>query len=741
MDNDLNLNRHIGENLNDELKFLQLRITELENIQSRHKFSDELLRQVELQQKAILNNIPDIAWLKDRESRFIAVNEAFAKACGLRPQDLVGKTDLDIWPRDLAQKYRADDLEVICSGKRRCIEESLVDNNGLLRQIETIKTPVYNDKNEIIGTTGIARDITERKRYEDNLRQTRAELGIRVKVRTAELTRVNEELRQEVKERRKLSETIKEGEAFLSNVFSSIQDGISVLDKEMNIVQVNPVMEKWYAHNAPLVGKKCYEAYHCRSQPCLDCPTRTTLDTQKAAYQLVPKTSAGGQVIGWLDLYSFPMFDQASGKLVGAIEYVRDITDKKTVEERAGRLNKELLESNLRLRKLSLRDSQTGLYNYRYLEEVIEAEFQRAKRYPHPLSVIMLDIDYFKSINDVYGHQFGDLVLKQLARQLKMIFRRYDVIIRFGGEEFLVISPGADIVSALNLGQRILEIINRYNFGDKKQKVKLNVTLAVVSYPQDKSTNGMGLVNLANQVLDKAKESGGNRVYSSLDIIKHRSPLTLGKKKSTEVRFLQGKIDKLTIRSNQNITEAIFAFAKAIELKDHYTGEHVEDTVHYVQEICDKLALPKDQTALIKQGAALHDLGKIGISEKILLKKSKLTRGEFEEIKKHPQIGADILRPIKFLHNLIPLVFYHHEKWDGTGYPSGIKKEEIPIGARIISVADAYQALTSDRPYRKAYSKEKAIKILRAGSGSQFDPRIIVIFLKILQDRSPKTRK
>lgn len=136
---------------------------------------------------------------------------------------------------------------------------------------------------------------------------------------------------------------------------------------------------------------------------------------------------------------------------------------------------------------------------------------------------------------------------------------------------------------------------------------------------------------------------------------------------------------------------------------------------------------------LIKQAAILHDLGKIGISEKILQKKSKLSKTEFEDIKRHPQIGADILRPIKFLHNIIPLIFYHHERWDGKGYPSGIEREEIPMGARVIAVSDVYQALTSDRPYRKAYTKKKAMKILEEGSGTQFDPRIVTAFLKILQ--------
>jgi putative nucleotidyltransferase with HDIG domain len=178
--------------------------------------------------------------------------------------------------------------------------------------------------------------------------------------------------------------------------------------------------------------------------------------------------------------------------------------------------------------------------------------------------------------------------------------------------------------------------------------------------------------------------------------------------------------------------EAIFAFAKTIELKDHYTGEHVENTVKYATEIAKALGLSRDETELVKQAAMLHDLGKVGISENILLKKSKLTKKEFEEIKKHPQIGADIIRPIQYLRSIIPFIFYHHERWDGKGYPSGIKREEIPMGARIIALADVYQALTSDRPYRKAYPKKKAIEIIKSGAGTQFDPKIVDIFLKIL---------
>jgi len=231
------------------------------------------------------------------------------------------------------------------------------------------------------------------------------------------------------------------------------------------------------------------------------------------------------------------------------------------------------------------------------------------------------------------------------------------------------------------------------------------------------------------------KISGGNLVYSSADLdlgisedLKHVS-----KDKKVEIKELKNKLDKMTKRSNQSLTESIFAFAKTIELKDDYTGKHVEDTVHFTTEICKVIGLPKEEVELIKQGAVLHDLGKIGISERILRKNSKLSKAEFAEIMKHPQIGADILRPIHFLHALIPLIFCHHERWDGKGYPSGLKGESIPIGARIISVADVYQALTSDRPYRKSYTKKQALKIIKDASGSQFDPKIVDAFLGIIK--------
>jgi HD-GYP domain-containing protein (c-di-GMP phosphodiesterase class II) len=285
----------------------------------------------------------------------------------------------------------------------------------------------------------------------------------------------------------------------------------------------------------------------------------------------------------------------------------------------------------------------------------------------------------------------------------------------------------------LVLAGRILDAVNLYNFGNKKNTVKLKLSIAVASYPEDKVTKGMDLVTLTEKILNKAKERGGNRVYSSIDIAseRHKQP---GKnvKVNSEIKFLKSRIEKLTKRSNQNLIESVFAFAHTLEAKDHATGAHVERTVKYAKGIALALNLTKEEVENIEQAAVLHDLGKVGIPEKILLKKSKLTKKEYDQIKKHPQIGAEIVRPIQSLHNVIPLMLYHHERWDGRGYPAGLKAEEIPVGARIIALADVYEALVSDRPYRKAFSKTQALNIIRENAGTQFDPNIVDIFLHII---------
>lgn len=533
--------------------------------------------------------------------------------------------------------------------------------------------------------------------------------------------------------RKQMEFTLEEGRRFIYSIFESIQDGISVLDKDFNIISINPTMEKWYAPNMPVVGKKCFQAYQYRDTPCTICPTQKTLKTHKPAYEVVPKRSLGGEIVGWIDLYSFPLFDSLTGEMKGVIEYVRDATERKKSEDLLNKLAINLRKTNRKLRQLVIKDSHTGLYNHRYLSEVIEQEFQRSRRYGLSLSVIMLDIDYFKSINDVYGHSFGDLVLRQLAGLCKKMVRIYDTVARFGGEEFLFILPDTDHTGALNLARRLLEKINNFKFGNSRQKVHLKVSMGVASYPYDKVSSGRELVELSDKLLTKIKDHGGNNIFWSGLIQREKGRIQNQGDEFKDTKILKDKIEKLTKRANQSIREAIYAFARTIKLKDDYTGEHVERTVTYAVETARVLGLSEEEIEDISDAAMLHDLGKIGISEKILLKRKKLTQREFEEIKKHPQIGADILRSIHFLRKIIPFVLYHHERYDGKGYPFGLKDDEIPLGARIVAIADVYQALISDRPYRKAYTKKTAMRIIKNGAGTQFDPRIVKVFLEVVR--------
>jgi diguanylate cyclase (GGDEF)-like protein/PAS domain S-box-containing protein len=458
----------------------------------------------------------------------------------------------------------------------------------------------------------------------------------------------------------------------------------------------------------------------------------------------VPIINRKGEAIGCFEIHnkeSHQHFDAQdifmlqglAASAAVALENARMLRESKHSEGEREKLNRELLGSNKKLKQFALKDSQTGLYNHRYLSEFIEPELYRAIRYGHPLSVIMIDIDYFKSINDVYGHKFGDMVIVQFAKLLRRLVRRYDIVVRFGGEEFVIICPGVNRPRSMMLGQRILDSIGMYKFGGNRQVVRLKVSIAVASFPDDKVTKGIDLINLADLVLNKVKEAGGSRVFSSDDVGIRKGMSHEEVVETTDVRALKEKIEKLTKKGKQSLIESIFAFAKTIELRDHYTGEHGESTVHYATGTAKEMQLPMQEIENIREAAVLHDLGKIGISDKILHKRSKLTKKEFDEIKKHPQIAADIIRPIQFMHDIVPLVLYHHERWDGKGYPAGLKKEEIPIGARVIAIADVYQALTSDRPYRKAYHKKEAVDIVKGGSGTQFDPAVVSAFMKLVK--------
>ncbi|MFH1753910.1 MAG: diguanylate cyclase [Candidatus Omnitrophota bacterium] len=388
-----------------------------------------------------------------------------------------------------------------------------------------------------------------------------------------------------------------------------------------------------------------------------------------------------------------------------------------------------------RLKELSLKDPHTELYNYRYLKERLAQEIKTSIRTALPLSLIMIDIDYFKSINDVYGHQYGDQILKDFAKFIKRLVRGSDIVTRYGGEEFIIILPNTDRSGANVLAGRIMDSLRKHIFDPQERAVRLRVSLGISFYSLegDGAKSEYTLINAADKAMLMAKELGGDRIAMPKKDVSETAAETLTGSAADKVERLKEKLSHVKKRVSRTLLESVYAFAKTIETQDYQTGEHKEDMDSMIYKIGKNLDLNENIIENLLSGAALHDLGKVGIPDKILFKKGKLERDEFDVVKEHPRIGAEIIRHIHFLKDIIPIILYHHERWDGKGYPSGLKGGQIPLAARIIAVVDVYYALVSNRPYRKAYTKEEAVRIIKEGSGTQFDPEIVTAFLKAIE--------
>jgi diguanylate cyclase (GGDEF)-like protein len=344
-----------------------------------------------------------------------------------------------------------------------------------------------------------------------------------------------------------------------------------------------------------------------------------------------------------------------------------------------------------------------------------------------PMSIILLDIDYFKSINDTYGHRMGNSLLKQFAQFLRHLTRSTDILTRYVSASFSVILPNTTKRHALLLAKRLCEKIQRHHFKIRRIKIKLKVSIGVINYPEDGLNTEIGILDAVDKAVRKAKERGGDNVCI-YEAVSEKDRVQVSRKE--EVEDLKMSLRKAGKKLDQVLLESIYAFARALELRDHYTGEHASKMIGIVRALGKELGLSQKMILNLEHAAVLHDLGKIGIDDNILRKKAKLTKKEYDEIKKHPLIGAEIIRSIHFLKDIVPFILYHHERFDGKGYATGLKGNEIPLGARILAIADVYQALISDRPYRKAFPKAKALDIIKNGSGTQFDPDIVKALLQ-----------
>lgn len=360
-------------------------------------------------------------------------------------------------------------------------------------------------------------------------------------------------------------------------------------------------------------------------------------------------------------------------------------------------------------------DGLTGVYNHRFFHETLKKEIELSKKKEHPTSLILLDIDYFKHYNDLYGHQNGDEVLRKIGLILKNNVRSQDISARYGGEEFAVILPDTSEKEAIFIAEQIrLEVEHRKFEGEENQpKGKLTVSIGISTLP-DKAKNDVELIKSADDALYRAKFFNKNRVetyYSILEELKND--------------IEEDHIDLIT---------SIKTLISVINAKDRYTYAHSERVVMFCKSLGDKLNLSEEDKKVLKYGAYMHDIGKINIPKEVLNKKMPLTNKEWEMLKQHPINGIDIIKSVDSLKNIVPLILHHHERYDGKGYPSQLKGDDIPYLARVLTVVDSFDAMTSNRPYNIGKNYDEGIIELRKCSSTQFDPDIVEAFIKVVEE-------
>lgn len=364
-------------------------------------------------------------------------------------------------------------------------------------------------------------------------------------------------------------------------------------------------------------------------------------------------------------------------------------------------------------------DELTGVYNHRYFQNVLSECIDDADKKHTNICLLFMDIDHFKYYNDINGHSAGDVVLSKIGELLKENVRKQDIVARYGGEEFVAIVPDISEDKAIFMGNTIRDVIeNTYFDGEENQPSgKLTISVGVSFYPE-KAKSKRELIDTADDALYRAKFFNKNRVESYYSILEE----------------LKSDIDKQHI----DLISSIKTLISVINVKDRYTYAHTDRVVIYCELMANHLGLPEDDRKLLRYGAYLHDIGKIQISKDILIKRTKLTNEEWSILKAHPENGVEIIKSVDDLKDVQPLILYHHERYDGTGYPHGLEAEEIPYVARILSVADSFDAMTSNRTYCKRKNYEEAIEeLLRCGS-TQFDPEIVLEFITMLEINKDK---
>jgi len=392
------------------------------------------------------------------------------------------------------------------------------------------------------------------------------------------------------------------------------------------------------------------------------------------------------------------------------------------------KLTREILVAHLtnatryqQARLTSLTDALTGTGSRKLLEDKLHEEFDRAKRYRRPFAAAIIDLDHFKMINDALGHATGDEAIRKLAACVKQEKRGPDVLARYGGDEFVLLLPETGAEDAIVLLERVRARAQEIRFD---QGMGLSISCGVAESLLDADEAPQDVLARADVALYEAKNAGRNCVKlwsQDMTRLVHTGDIEIER-----IKKLQRRIMGLSEKAEKLFMESIWSLVQALEAKDVYARKHSENVTAYAVAIARTMELGPKYIDLIQRSAMIHDIGKIGIPDAVLFKRDHLTAHERRIIEQHPLIAVRILEKMSFLENEVAIVRHHHEKWNGRGYPDGLARTAIPLGARVIAVADTFDALTSNRAYHASRSIPEVLPMLKDSSGYDFDPTVAV---------------
>jgi diguanylate cyclase (GGDEF)-like protein/PAS domain S-box-containing protein len=472
---------------------------------------------------------------------------------------------------------------------------------------------------------------------------------------------------------KQLQESLKQERDSLENILENSADAIAIVDEEGRFTRWNKSAAEQFGYGFEEIRSKRDRDLYADAAEMEAMRYRLRMDGYIRNYEIAYERKDGTRVPASV---SVKLLKDTNGEPIGSVSIIRDLSEWKKAEER--------------LNFMSFHDSLTGLYNRNFFEE----EMRRLQdgRYA-PVGIIICDLDGMKFINDTLGHKSGDEMLCSTAAMLRQSFRSSDIIARIGGDEFAVLVTGTDEEATGKLVARLKRTIEEYNANAPKIPLFMSLGYAV------SSSNPLDMEDLFREA--------DNRMYRD----------KMQKERSTRSYSLQ-------------------ALTKALEARDFITQGHNDRLQELVVSLAHSLGLSEGSINDLCLLARFHDLGKLGIPDNILFKPGPLNGQEFAEMQKHCEIGQRIAQSMPLLAPIEEWVLKHHERWDGKGYPLGLKGEEIPLSCRILAIADAYDAMVSDRPYRKAMPVEMAIRELLANAGTQFDPELVEAFIAMISDES-----